>query len=350
MSDYTHNEIYSQPEIWNIIIEKADQYLAVYETIKAECSQNDLLFIGCGTSYYLALSAASVFSFLTGVKANAIPASDMLFFPEQQLCCSGKDTLCIFISRSGTTTEVLRAADHVKSHFKASSCAITCRPEGKLAKQCANSFVIPEADEKSVVMTRSFTSMLLLIQIMAAHRAGNQIFMNELKKLPERGGDLMALYKKTARTVFSKKQYSKYVYMGQGPFYGLACEAMLKVKEMSLSASEAYHSLEFRHGPMSMVDHDMLLIFFISEKAFKDEVRLLKEMKSLDANTLVICERADDEVRSAADFLIELQSGISDYARLILYIPIVQFLGYELARLKNLDPDNPKNLSQVVEF
>ena len=295
MSDHTLKEICTQPEVWKAVIDNLDGYKDVYASIKEDCSQDDVLFIGCGTSYYLGLSAANVFAYLTGVKAKAIPASEVLFFPEAQLYGTGKDALCIFISRSGTTTEILRALDHVKSKFTASRCTISCRPEGQMVKSCANAFIIPEADEKSVVMTRSFTSMLLLIQLMAAHRAGNQPFFDELRILPEKGGALMDTYQKMAKSIFAKKQYTQYVYLGQGPFYGLACEAMLKIKEMSLSASEAYHSLEFRHGPMSMVDNDMLLTFFISEQAYEEEVKLLTDMKSLDATTLpsTSCRRND---------------------------------------------------------
>ncbi len=73
-------------------------------------------------------------------------------------------------------------------------------------------------------------------------------------------------------------------------------------------------------------------------------------MKKLGAKTLVICEKANDKIYSISDFLVELKSGLSDYARLILYMPITQLLGYYTAKEKGLDPDNPKNLSQVVEI
>jgi len=119
---------------------------------------------------------------------------------------------------------------------------------------------------------------------------------------------------------------------------------------MSLSSSEAYHSLEFRHGPMSMADEDMLLTFFISDHGKKEEIALLKEMKRLGVKTLVICEKSDAAMDSAADYLVEMNSGISDFARLVLTMLVPQFLGYYCAKSKGLDPDNPKNLTQVVEI
>ncbi|MFC1619578.1 SIS domain-containing protein, partial [Candidatus Neomarinimicrobiota bacterium] len=116
----------------------------------------------------------------------------------------------------------------------------------------------------------------------------------------------------------------------------------------SLSVSEAYHSMEFRHGPMSIVDEDMLLTMLISERAREQETRLLKEMKALGATTYVICERADTEIRAASDYLIELGTQLPDEARLILYMPPLQLLAYTNAVAKGLDPDNPKHLTQVV--
>ncbi|UCD37176.1 MAG: SIS domain-containing protein, partial [Fidelibacterota bacterium] len=142
--------------------------------------------------------------------------------------------------------------------------------------------------------------------------------------------------------------YSKFVFLGQGPYYGLACEAMLKMKEMSLSVSEAYHSLEYRHGPKSLVDDNMLLTCLVSERARDEEKILLKEMKTLGARTLVICEQADPEIESAGDYLVELNSDLTDESRLILYMPFLQLLAYHNAVAKGLDPDNPKHLTQVV--
>ncbi|HRR51694.1 MAG TPA: SIS domain-containing protein, partial [Candidatus Cloacimonas sp.] len=125
---------------------------------------------------------------------------------------------------------------------------------------------------------------------------------------------------------------------------------ILLIKEMSLSISEAYQTLEYRHGPMSMVGSEVLIVFLMSERSIPEEKKLLLEMKKLGAHTFVICDRADKEIKENSDFIVELQSGVSEYARLILYMPITQLLGFYQARYKGLDPDNPKNLSQVVQI
>ncbi|MFC1548096.1 SIS domain-containing protein, partial [Candidatus Neomarinimicrobiota bacterium] len=218
----------------------------------------------------------------------------------------------------------------------------------ELVRQSRFPLVVPSADEQSVVMTRSFTSMLLLIQYVAAIRSGDHGLEEALEKVPGHGERVVEQAKAVVEKIIGTGSYTKFVFLGHGPYYGLASEAMLKMTEMSLSVSEAYHSMEFRHGPMSIVNEDMLLTMLISERAREQETKLLKEMKALGATTWVICERADGEIRAASDYLLELGTQLSDEARLILYMPPLQLLAYTNAVAKGLDPDNPKNLTQVV--
>lgn len=350
MAEYTLKEIQSQPKVWKSLLDKSSDIERQFESIREECSQSDLIFIGCGTSYYLALSAASVYAKYTTKNVKAVAASDVFIYPD--IIFNNKRDMykSVLISRSGMTTEVIRAAKDIKTKLHKSTCAISCRPGSELVNTCDHAFIIPEADEKSVVMTRSFTSMLLLIQIIASIHSENKAFRDELSELPKAGKRIINDYQHMSEKIFYENRFSKFVYLGQGPFYGLACESMLKIKEMSLSSSEAYHSLEFRHGPMAMADEDMLLTFFISDHGKKEDIALLREMKTLGVKTLVICEKSDEAIDLAADYLVEMNSGISDFARMVLTMPVPQLLGYYCAKSKGLDPDNPKNLTQVVEI
>ena len=352
MGKHTMNEITSQTKSWAAVVENIPKIKSTFESCHDAYSENsNFIFTGCGTSFYLALSAAKVYANIVGVNAVALPASEVLFSTESIFQNNGNDYTCVLISRSGTTTEVIRVAEKIKKQFSTTAlCALSCRPESKLVKMCNNTFLIPEADEKSVVMTRSFTSMLLMIQVLASIHSNNSSYGEALKSLPEKGEMVLNKYHPLVKEIAAKDEITKFVYLGQGPFYGLACESMLKMKEMSLSSSEAYYSLEFRHGPMSAADEHMLITFFISDKGYNEETILLKEMKNLGAKTLVICDHATDDIKKAADYLVELNSDLPDLARLILYMPITQLLGFYVAKSKGFDPDKPRNLTQVVEL
>ena len=105
---YTHTEILSQPEAWAQaleVVKQARQPLA--PILLAQYSQ--ILFTGCGSTYYLSLAAAALFQELTGRVARAVPGGELLLNPDTVL--SGGNTLLVAISRSGSTTETVRAVE-----------------------------------------------------------------------------------------------------------------------------------------------------------------------------------------------------------------------------------------------
>jgi len=138
------------------------------------------------------------------------------------------------------------------------------------------------------------------------------------------------------------------VFLGQGPFYGVAQEAMLKVKEMSCSYAQCFHTLEFRHGPKAIVSPETLVTFFLSESGFESEVSVLQEIKELGATTLVITNDANAAVRESADHLIELSLCVPEAARAAAAVIPGQLLGFHTGIRKGFDPDNPRHLARVV--
>jgi glucosamine--fructose-6-phosphate aminotransferase (isomerizing) len=126
----------------------------------------------------------------------------------------------------------------------------------------------------------------------------------------------------------------------------LACEANLKMKEMSLTHSEPFHFLEFRHGPKSMVGLTAMVVGLLSDAQRAYEGAVLREMRQLGAKTLVLGERSDD--REEVD--IALESHVPEEVRNVLYLPLLQLMAYHRAIAKGLDPDRPHNLDAVVSL
>jgi glucosamine--fructose-6-phosphate aminotransferase (isomerizing) len=212
----------------------------------------------------------------------------------------------------------------------------------------SETILLSRADEKSTVMTRSFSSMLLTLQALAAVIAGNSEFLNSLPLMSQAVAPLLPTLPEKLRAFISGHDFDDYVYLGQGPFYGLACEGALKVTEMSVSYAQSFHTLEFRHGPKSIVGPETLLVFLLSESGYQAECEALREMKSLGATTLVVTNRADSTVRAASDLVVELRLDAPEYARLAPYLFVGQLLGLHTGLKKGLDPDSPRNLSRVV--
>ncbi len=115
---------------------------------------------------------------------------------------------------------------------------------------------------------------------------------------------------------------------------------MLKTKEMSQTYAEAYHPMEFRHGPKSMVNDRTLVIGLLDERGYEYERAVLDEMAGLGAMAINVSAHPD------ADFRIA-ESGD---APLVRYLPLLQWMGYHRAVNKTLNPDLPHNLDMVVQL
>ena len=340
-------EILSQPQFWGRCLKALEGEGSLADIRRPFRSAKEWLFIGCGSSYYLAQSAAASWSAITSMRARAIPASELLLFPELVLAGT-EDVAAVVISRSGRTSETVRAAQLLEREKNIRVLAVTGTPDQPLEQAATATLPLLPCDEQSTVMTRSFTSMLLGLQYLAACQADDHAFLQALGQLPATAERMMSNLHPRIREFVGGRQFADYVALGQGALYGLACETALKVTEMSVSYAQTFHTLEFRHGPKSIVAPETLIVFLLSEQGYEAECDVLEEIKDLGGTTLAITNRADERARKASDLLVELQSDLPELARLAPCVFVGQFTGLYTGLKKGLDPDNPRNLSRVV--
>jgi glucosamine--fructose-6-phosphate aminotransferase (isomerizing) len=340
-------EILSQPQFWGRCLEALERKGSLAEIRQPFRSAREWLFVGCGSSYYIALSAAAAWSSITGMRARAIPASELLLFSEIVLAGS-EDLAAVVISRSGRTSEAVRAAQVLEREKKIRVLAVTGTPDQPLEQIATATLPLLPCDEQSTVMTRSFTSMLIGLQYLAACEANNSALLNTFSKLPGVAQKAMDGLHPRIRDFAGSRQFADYVCLGQGPLYGLACETALKVNEMSVSYAQTFHTLEFRHGPKSIVGPETLVMFLLSERGYDAECEVLQEVKGLGGTTLTITNRADMRARAASDFLIEFDIELPELVRLAPHVFAGQLTGLYTGLKKGLNPDNPRHLSRVV--
>jgi glucosamine--fructose-6-phosphate aminotransferase (isomerizing) len=276
-----------------------------------------------------------------------MPASELLLFPE--IVLAGSENLAaVVISRSGRTSEAVRAAQVLEREKNIRVLAVTGTPDQPLEQTATATLPLLPCDEQSTVMTRSFTSMLIGLQYLAACEADNLVLLNSFSKLPRLAQKAIDNLHPQIRDFAGAPQFSDYVCLGQGPFYGLACESALKVNEMSVSYAQNFHTLEFRHGPKSIVGPETLVMFLLSEKGYDAECEVLQEVKGLGGTTLVVTNRADKRARAASDLLFEFDFELPELVRLAPHVFAGQLMGLYTGLKKSLDPDNPRHLSRVV--
>jgi glucosamine--fructose-6-phosphate aminotransferase (isomerizing) len=208
----------------------------------------------------------------------------------------------------------------------------------------------PNAQEQSVVQTRSFTSMYILAAGFAYLLGEQTSLIDQLALLPEALEDITRNYGDFPAIGADWNRYAKLFFLGNGPNYGLACEAMLKVKEMSLSWVEAFHTLEFRHGPMSLVDHQTLVVGFVSDTMRQAELDVLKDLQDLGADVVLCDDTCSVDLPFAPEYHIQTHFEVNGWLRGVLFLPLMQRLGFQRAIANHQIPDQPRNLRQVIEI
>lgn len=344
-SEITYKEVYYQPQIFQEINDTLeDIYKELDKVFFSGESYDELIFTGCGTSLYLAQTAAHVFSTYNKIPARALPCSELYFFPETYI--GDRKVLVLPITRKSTTTEVRLAIDKVHTLPNVKSLAITCDKDSSIY----NDYMIlaPGVDEKSVIMTSSFTSMVYLSVILAMYAGRQKQLIESMKDYKSVSEDLLIRMDQLAKKVIKEHQnLNLYITLGQGVYYGVANECMNKIKEMALANSEAYYSMEYRHGPMSLVDENTLIVSLCHSKTIDSEASILKEMKSYGATIVAIGEDISKKIPEA-DYTLDLTNQFNDDQYAAIIGVIGQFIGYYAAEKKGLDADNPRHLSQAI--
>ncbi|MBI1281006.1 MAG: SIS domain-containing protein [Anaerolineaceae bacterium] len=337
---YTRAEIFSQPERWAQTLAQLKNQASEIKALLDEEQFQSVLFTGCGSTYYLAQAAAAICQQLVQIPARGLPASEIWLYPDSAYLTSQK-TLLVAVSRSGETTETLRAVAAFKAQGNGKVITLSCYPTMPLASVGDLNLVLDAGQEDSVAQTRAFSVLYLGTVFLAALWAGKSDLIEALEKLPDAGSRLLRDYAELAKELGSDLSIERFYLLGSGLRYGLAAEVSLKLKEMTLSHSEPFHFLEYRHGPMSMVTEHTLLFGLESEVNHAAEKLVLSEMQARGARVLSLGESDADVV---------FKSGVPEAVRNILYLPFGQLMAFERSMAKGLNPDRPNNLETVVRL
>jgi glucosamine--fructose-6-phosphate aminotransferase (isomerizing) len=332
---HTYNEIKSQPQAWaetlDMLARRKDEWLSFFK----EGNFDSVILTGCGSMYYMPLAAAVIWQELTKLPTRALPGSETWLNPG--LIPAAARPLLIAVSRSGTTTETIRAT----RAFGGKTVTVSCYPEAELPTIGSFNLLVTAGQETSVAQTRAFSTLYLATLTLAVFASGRDDLWQELQSLPALAEKLINRYEPLAEELGKDLALDRFYFLGSGLRYGLACEVNLKMKEMTLTHSEPFHILEYRHGPKAMVTPSALVVGLLSDAQREQEEAVLKDMRLLGGRTLSIAE-------SGAD--VELDSGLSEIARSLLYLPIPQLIAFQRSVAKGLNPDQPENLTAVVEL
>jgi glutamine---fructose-6-phosphate transaminase (isomerizing) len=335
---FTYNEITTQPDAWAEALEVVQRNRnPIMDLLKEDFQQ--IVFTGCGSTYYLSLSAAALFQSMTGLSSRAVPGGELLLNPST--CLNQENTLLVAISRSGSTTETIKAVEKFKRERRGKVVVITNYGDEPLAGLADLTLEIPKGQETSVAQTRSFASMYVAVTAMTALAAGKQDELSAMKLLPAVGKRLLSDYASYSREIGGDLSIDRIYFLGSGIRYGIACETNLKMKEMTLTHSEPFHFLEFRHGPMSMVTPNTVVVGMLSDENRSHEQKVLDEMCGLGGRIISLAE---------TEATVSFNSNVPESVRGVLYLPVLQLIAFERSVAKQLNPDRPTNLTKVIQL
>jgi glucosamine--fructose-6-phosphate aminotransferase (isomerizing) len=315
----------------------------------------ELFLVAAGTSFYACVAASYMFSKLARLTTYPVISSE---FVEQYGSSAGIDSVLLAISQSGETYDTLKAIDHAR--MRAATVLGVTNTVGSTLTRVARAYVVQQSGpEIGVAATKTFTSQLLVLAQLALRlaRARGKISQDEvdefeakmfevptyveevLERHGDRIGDLVAKY--SGERLF--------VFLGRGISSATALEGRLKLLELTYVPSLAYAAGESKHGPISIVEEGVPVVFICPRgETRRDIVGSIMEMKARGARIISICEEGDRDIMALSDDVVEMPTGIPEMLAPIPYVVPLQLFAYHLAVQKGLDPDMPRNLAKSV--
>ena len=364
---HTLREILQQPQMWRQTYHKvlgASRRIQDFLTsagLGANRSLNVLL-VGAGTSDYIGQSVCALLQKEWRCNVQAVPSTDLLTNMEDHILANG-DYLWISFSRSGDSSEGVAVLEQALATYPwIKHFIVTCNQKGKMARlgdrDNVFSFVLDdEVNDRGLAMTSSFSSMVIVAQALAHFRT-LESYGPTVESLATAASTMLPAAMNVCERIVDER-FSRVCFLGSGPLKGAAIESGLKVMELSggrvVGLTESF--LGLRHGPLSVLDRDTLVVGFLStdsrRRAF--ELDLLQEIcdKKLTEKCFVVMPVSlTNGLEAFRNTLsLDLPSRISDLYLPPLFVLVGQLLGLFASLREGLRPDEPSPdgaISRVV--
>jgi glucosamine--fructose-6-phosphate aminotransferase (isomerizing) len=346
-------EIHEQPETLSQVLRLQRPYLEVMATLMDRA--REIYLVAAGTSYHACLAGSYMFTNLA--RANTMPSIASEFVP-QYGDCIGVDSCILAVSQSGETADVLQCAEHAR--LRAATVLGVANVLGSTLTRVARAFLLQQSGpEIGVAATKTFTSQLAVLAELALvlgekrgkmghtesedlHLCLHQTPSLVQQVITEQEGKIKDLARKFADVRLM-------VFLGRGVSSATAMEARLKLLEIAYVPSIAYAAGESKHGPISMIEPGVPVVFVVpKDMTRKMIVGNIMEMKARGATIISVVDGGDEEVKELSDEFIEIPTGVHPLLSPIVYVVPLQLFAYHMAVERGLDPDKPRNLAKSV--
>ncbi len=311
-----------------------------------------ILIIACGTSWHAGLVAEYLFEDFARIPVEVEYASEFRY----RNPIIRPDDVVIAISQSGETADTLAAIRLAKE--QGAHVFGICNVVGSsIARETDSGAYTHAGPEIGVASTKAFTAQLTVLTLIAMHvgkrnkKLSNKRFSRllvELHSIPEKVQHLLK-QDNAIRAIAEKfRDNENALYLGRGVNFPVALEGALKLKEISYIHAEGYPSAEMKHGPIALIDEEMPVFFVATaDDVYEKVVSNVQEVKARGGRLVALVTAGNDDLKSLAEFVIEIPKCDAALAPLLTTIPL-QLLSYHIAVLRECNVDQPRNLAKSV--
>jgi len=309
--------------------------------------------IACGTSYNAGLLGKYLFKGLAGIHTDVDTGSEFRYSSP----VLAPSTLVIAITQSGETADTLAAVREAES-YGCMTLAITNVVGSTISRDASQTIYTRAGPEIGVAATKSFTSQLVVLYLLAIHFARARSIMDvnrarmllsELRKIPGHVNHILEGAGTIHECALMFVKAKDYFFIGRNINYPVALEGALKLKEISYIHAEGYAAGELKHGPLALISKDVPVVAIAPHGHTYDKILSnIKEVKARDASVIAIVD-CDDycEIEKFADFVIPIPMTDEVLTPLLSSV-VVQLLAYYTALELDCSIDKPRNLAKSV--
>jgi glutamine---fructose-6-phosphate transaminase (isomerizing) len=354
--DYMLKEIHEQPAaLRGTLADRlgADGAVDLSEVDLDLSGVERVAIVGCGTAYHAGLLGEHLIERLARLPVEVAVASEYRYADP----IGDERTLVVAISQSGETTDTLAAVEAARG-FGGRVLAIT-NTQGSLITREADVVLLTRAGpEIGVAATKTFLAQVAALGLLALElaRARGTVQDEELVKLgrdlrraPEKVEETLGLLEGRVEEAASLFQESRCaLFLGRGPWYPVALEGALKLKEISYIPAEGHASGEMKHGPIALVDERCPVVAVLGDGLVREKtLSNVEETVARGANVVAVAREDDKAARRASRVVLPVPEVPEILGPFVCSVPL-QLLAYRVAKDRGCDVDKPRNLAKSV--
>ena len=350
-------EIHEQPKVvgdtLNSVLKDGQIDLSAVGLSEEEIKDiSQIYIVACGSAYHVGIAAQYVIEDLAKIPVRVELGSE---FRYRNPLLDPKG-LVIVISQSGETADSLAALRESKEKG-VRTMAIVNVVGSSIAREADSVFYTLAGPEIAVATTKAYSTQLMATYVLALQFAkvrgeiSDETYKNmiaELQRIPDKIAKI--LEDKERIQWFASKQANAHdvFFVGRGIDYAICMEGSLKMKEISYIHSEAYAAGELKHGTISLIEDDILVVGVLTQPdLYEKTISNMVECRSRGAYLMGLTTFGQYNIEDSTDFAVYIPKIDPHFATSLAVIPL-QLLGYYISVAKGLDVDKPRNLAKSV--